>query len=111
MPRKHRRRGRACLLKGGLAEPKWSKQIVSCYAALCSSLGFANIFIGCYVLFRRDGRKVDMDEARSHLLQFGDVNKLEFLHEEAVQTMRLPGAVFAEYKHFDPSRDIISVYP
>ncbi|TGJ77576.1 hypothetical protein E0Z10_g10693 [Xylaria hypoxylon] len=53
---------------------------------------------------------VNSVEARSHLSQFGEVSKLEPLHEEAVKTMKLPGAVFVEYTHFDPGRDIISAY-
>ncbi|KAJ8111721.1 hypothetical protein ONZ43_g5555 [Nemania bipapillata] len=64
----------------------------------------------CYVMFKREGTQVDLTEARSHLLQFGEVSRLEPLHEEAVKTMRLPGAVFVEYSHFDPGRDIISAY-
>ncbi|KAI1129317.1 hypothetical protein F5Y10DRAFT_291228 [Nemania abortiva] len=64
----------------------------------------------CYVMFSREGHQVDLDDARSHLLQFGEVSRLEPLHEEAVRTMKLPGAVFVEYTHFDPGRDIISAY-
>ncbi|KAI1160209.1 hypothetical protein F5B18DRAFT_676276 [Nemania serpens] len=64
----------------------------------------------CYVMFSRDGHQVNMAEARSHLLQFGEVSRLELLHEEAAKTMKLPGSVFVEYSHFDPGRDIISAY-
>ncbi|KAI0530084.1 hypothetical protein GGR58DRAFT_518748 [Xylaria digitata] len=64
----------------------------------------------CYVMFSREGHQVNVVEARSHLLQFGEISKLEPLHEEAVKTMKLPGAVFVEYTHFDPGRDIISAY-
>ncbi|KAI1427239.1 hypothetical protein F5Y12DRAFT_792563 [Xylaria sp. FL1777] len=64
----------------------------------------------CYVMFNREGHQVNVIEARSHLLQFGEISKLEPLHEEAVNAMRLPGAVFVEYMHFDPGRDIISAY-
>lgn len=60
-------------------------------------------------MFSREGNQVDLTEARSHLLQFGEVSRLEPLHEEAVEAMNLPGAVFVEYSHFDPGRDIISV--
>lgn len=60
-------------------------------------------------MFSRDGHQVNMAEARSHLLQFGEVSRLELLHEEAAKTMKLPGSVFVEYSHFDPGRDIISV--
>ncbi|RWA04462.1 hypothetical protein EKO27_g10642 [Xylaria grammica] len=63
-----------------------------------------------YVMFSREGHQVNVAEARSHLLQFGDIKKLEALHEEAVRAMKLPGAVFVEYMHFDPGRDIISAY-
>lgn len=48
-------------------------------------------------------------EARSHLLQFGDISKLEPLRDEAMKAMKLPGSVFVEYERFDPGRDIISV--
>ncbi|KAJ8125176.1 hypothetical protein O1611_g8465 [Lasiodiplodia mahajangana] len=64
----------------------------------------------CYVMFSREGHQVDLDDARSHLLQFGEISRLEPLHEEAVRTMKLPGAAFVEYTHFDPGRDIISAY-
>ncbi|KAI0906130.1 hypothetical protein F4823DRAFT_631798 [Ustulina deusta] len=64
----------------------------------------------CYVMFNREGHQVNVVEARNHLLQFGEISKLEPLHEEAVNTMKLPGAVFVEYTHFDPGRDIISAY-
>ncbi|KAI0403058.1 hypothetical protein F4802DRAFT_608259 [Xylaria palmicola] len=64
----------------------------------------------CYVMFNREGHQVNAVEARSHLLQFGEIAKLEPLHEEAVRAMKLPGAVFVEYTHFDPGRDIISAY-
>ncbi|KAJ2990516.1 hypothetical protein NUW58_g2914 [Xylaria curta] len=64
----------------------------------------------CYVIFNREGHQVNLAEARSHLLQFGEVARLEPLHEEAVRAMKLPGAVFVEYTHFDPGRDIISAY-
>ncbi|KAI1432442.1 hypothetical protein GGR50DRAFT_697072 [Xylaria sp. CBS 124048] len=64
----------------------------------------------CYVMFSRKGFQVNLTEARSHLLQFGEISKLEPLREEAVNTMKLPGAVFVEYQHFDPGRDIISAY-
>ncbi|KAF2968693.1 hypothetical protein GQX73_g4886 [Xylaria multiplex] len=64
----------------------------------------------CYVMFSREGHQVNVVEARSHLLQFGEISKLEALHEEAVKAMKLPGAVFVEYTHFDPGRDIISAY-
>ncbi len=60
-------------------------------------------------MFNREGHQVNVVEARNHLLQFGEISKLEPLHEEAVNTMKLPGAVFVEYMHFDPGRDIISV--
>lgn len=60
-------------------------------------------------MFNRDGHQVNTTEARSHLLQFGEISRLEPLHEEAAKTMKLPGAVFVEYLHFDPGRDIISV--
>ncbi|KAI0431791.1 hypothetical protein F5Y09DRAFT_354596 [Xylaria sp. FL1042] len=64
----------------------------------------------CYVMFNREGHQVNVVEARSHLLQFGEISKLEPLREEAVNAMKLPGAVFVEYMHFDPGRDIISAY-
>lgn len=60
-------------------------------------------------MFSREGHQVNVAEARTHLLQFGDISKLEPLHPEAVNTMKLPGAVFVEYAQFDPVRDIISV--
>ncbi|KAI1311253.1 hypothetical protein F5Y03DRAFT_382362 [Xylaria venustula] len=63
-----------------------------------------------YVMFNREGHQVNVVEARSHLLQFGEIRKLEPLQQEAVNTMKLPGAVFVEYTHFDPGRDIISAY-
>ncbi|KAI1362437.1 hypothetical protein F5Y08DRAFT_355331 [Xylaria arbuscula] len=63
-----------------------------------------------YVMFSREGHQVNVAEARTHLLQFGDISKLEPLHPEAVNAMKLPGAVFVEYTHFDPVRDIISAY-
>ncbi|KAI0863379.1 hypothetical protein F4860DRAFT_511773 [Xylaria cubensis] len=64
----------------------------------------------CYVMFNRESHQVNIVEARNHLMQFGDIARLEPLHEEAVSAMNLPGAVFVEYKHFDPARDIISAY-
>ncbi|GAW26971.1 putative RNA recognition domain-containing protein [Rosellinia necatrix] len=64
----------------------------------------------CYVMFNREGHQVNVAEARSHLLQFGEISRLEPLHEEAVKAMKLPGSVFVEYTHFDPGRDIISAY-
>ncbi|KAI0118191.1 hypothetical protein GGR51DRAFT_554684 [Nemania sp. FL0031] len=64
----------------------------------------------CYVMFSREGHQVDLDDARSHLLQFGEISRLEPLHEDAARTMKLPGAAFVEYTHFDPGRDIISAY-
>ncbi|KAI1823726.1 hypothetical protein F4861DRAFT_539705 [Xylaria intraflava] len=64
----------------------------------------------CYVMFNRKGHQVSISDARSHLLQFGEISKLELLREDAAQTMKLPGAMFVEYVHFDPSRDIISAY-
>ncbi|KAI0521140.1 hypothetical protein F5B22DRAFT_644389 [Xylaria bambusicola] len=63
-----------------------------------------------YVMFSREGHQVNVAEARTHLLQFGDISKLEPLHQEAVNAMKLPGAVFVEYTQFDPVRDIISAY-
>ncbi|KAI1109636.1 hypothetical protein F5Y14DRAFT_458010 [Nemania sp. NC0429] len=64
----------------------------------------------CYVMFNRDGHQVNTTEARSHLAQFGEIARLEPLHEEAAKIMKLPGAIFVEYTHFDPGRDIISAY-
>ncbi|KAI1276304.1 hypothetical protein F5Y07DRAFT_399562 [Xylaria sp. FL0933] len=64
----------------------------------------------CFVMFNRESHQVNVAEARSHLLQFGEISKLEPLHEEAVNAMKLPGAVFVEYMNFDPGRDIISAY-
>ncbi|KAI0440272.1 hypothetical protein F4803DRAFT_577927 [Xylaria telfairii] len=64
----------------------------------------------CYVMFNREGHQVNVAEARNHLVQFGEITRLEPLHEEALRAMKLPGAVFVEYTHFDPGRDIISAY-
>ncbi|KAI3327388.1 hypothetical protein HD806DRAFT_531961 [Xylariaceae sp. AK1471] len=63
-----------------------------------------------YVMYNRQGHQVNIAEARTHLLQYGEIERLEPLHEEAARIMNLPGAVFVEYKHFDPSRDIIAAY-
>lgn len=61
------------------------------------------------MIFNREGHQVNVAEARNHLVQFGEITRLEPLHEEALRAMKLPGAVFVEYSHFDPGRDIISV--
>ncbi|KAI2632771.1 hypothetical protein GGS21DRAFT_544195 [Xylaria nigripes] len=64
----------------------------------------------CYVMFHRKGHQLSIAEAQSHLVQFGDIAKLEPLRDDAVEAMKLPGAVFVEYTQFDPGRDIISAY-
>ncbi|KAI1812249.1 hypothetical protein GGS20DRAFT_591914 [Poronia punctata] len=63
-----------------------------------------------YVMFSVKGNPVDLAEAESHLLQFGEVEELKPLNEEAAKAMNTPGAVYVKYKHFDPARDIISAY-
>lgn len=60
-------------------------------------------------MFSRGGHQVNVAEARGHLLQFGDISKLEPLHDEAMKAMKLPGSVFVEYERFDPGRDIVAV--
>jgi hypothetical protein len=72
-------------------------------------VALANLTPGCFVFYSRHGHEVNPAEARPHLLQFGDVETLAPLQEEAIRIMNKPGAVFVEYKHFDPSRDIIAV--
>ncbi|KAK5632404.1 hypothetical protein RRF57_008118 [Xylaria bambusicola] len=81
-----------------------------CRTEMVKANQLAEFVSGRYVIFSREGHQVNVAEARTHLLQFGDISKLEPLHQEAVNAMKLPGAVFVEYTQFDPVRDIISAY-
>ncbi|KAI1501658.1 hypothetical protein F5X99DRAFT_408884 [Biscogniauxia marginata] len=63
-----------------------------------------------YVMFSTQGHEIEVDEARSQLSQFGPIEKCERLRPELQEVMNLPGAVFVQYRSFDPSRDIIATY-
>jgi len=61
------------------------------------------------VIFHLKQIQVSLAEAQSHLSQFGEIEELKPLNEEAAKIMNTPGAVYVRYKYFDPARDIISV--
>ncbi|KAJ6786454.1 hypothetical protein PWT90_03339 [Aphanocladium album] len=82
---------------------RWPKPTVS---ALPTSLGVVILItVASFVVYKHSGDFISVDEAVELLSTIGEVAKAEQLDIETQQAMRLPPAIVANYKMYDPKRD------
>lgn len=65
--------------------------------------------LGTFIVHKRYGGEITVDEARSLLEPYGPINKAEFLHTQLQEMLGLPLTVIAEFALYDPGRDLQTV--
>ncbi|PNY22679.1 Meiotic activator RIM4 [Tolypocladium capitatum] len=58
-----------------------------------------------FIVYKLSGQRIRLSEARDLLRRLGEVSKTEYLNEGLRVIARLPPAVIATYKMYDPRRD------
>ncbi|KAK3695514.1 hypothetical protein B0T22DRAFT_508783 [Podospora appendiculata] len=61
-----------------------------------------------FVVWKRNGGNITVEEARQIVEPYGALNKCEMLANQVRETMGLPEAVLVEFATFDPTRDFNS---
>ncbi|KAM5347056.1 hypothetical protein ACJ41O_010061 [Fusarium nematophilum] len=60
-----------------------------------------------YLVFRKNSRRVQFDEAKNLLRPYGAIAKVEDLDHKSQQRLRLPPTVVVQYEMFDARRDVV----
>ncbi|PSR77773.1 hypothetical protein BD289DRAFT_486340 [Coniella lustricola] len=63
-----------------------------------------------YVIQKKDGGPISLEEAREALLTFGPLSKCEHLHDQLRKPLGYPPTVLVEFAMFDANRDLQSVF-
>ncbi|KND90387.1 Meiotic activator RIM4 [Tolypocladium ophioglossoides CBS 100239] len=63
-----------------------------------------------FVVYKLSGQRIRLSEARDLLRRLGEVAKTEYLNEGLRVIARLPQAVIATYKMYDPRRDPLRTF-
>lgn len=64
-----------------------------------------------FVIQKKTGGLITIDEAEKALLPFGSLNKCETLHPQLREPLNMPPSVLVEFSMFDATRDLHQVSP
>lgn len=62
-----------------------------------------------FIIQKKNGAAITIDEAEKALLPFGSMNKCEVMHPQLREPLRLPPTVLVEFSMFDATRDLHQV--
>lgn len=62
-----------------------------------------------FIMQKKNGAQITIDEAEKALLPFGSMSKIEVMHPQLREPLRLPPTVLVEFSMFDATRDLHQV--
>lgn len=62
-----------------------------------------------FIIQKKSGAPISIDEAEKALLPFGSMSKIEIMHPQLREPLRLPPTVLVEFSMFDATRDLHQV--
>lgn len=68
-----------------------------------------NLLLVAYIIFRRNNRQVQREEAQNIFSRFGKIAKIEPLSQQIQSKLSVPPSLLVQYEKFDPRRDVVKV--
>ncbi|KAI1067741.1 hypothetical protein LB507_010487 [Fusarium sp. FIESC RH6] len=69
-----------------------------------------NLLLVAYIIFRRNNRQVQREEAQNIFSRFGKIAKIEPLSQQIQSKLSVPPSLLVQYEKFDPRRDVVKSF-